>query len=183
MHFQGSRTGIWSLLLASFALALVTAAALADEPTFKVGFAKRDITPTASMPMWGYGERPWRLALVMAFFIVFFGTLFHVLDPLPGKTWWEHVYFAGITYLTVGYGDLAPISPFAQLLSLICAASGIGTFGLLIASVTKILRKSCGEKTSGAPAASVRPVAARALSSSLRSAVGVIARRSLPTLR
>jgi hypothetical protein len=87
--------------------------------------------------MWGYGERPWRLALVMAFFIVFFGTLFHVLDPLPGKTWWEHIYFAGITYLTVGYGDLAPISPFAQLLSLICAASGIGTFGLLIASVTK----------------------------------------------
>ena len=87
--------------------------------------------------MWGYGERPWRLALVMVFNIVAFGSVLHWLDPLPDKTWWEHVYFSGITYLTVGYGDLAPHSPIARLLSVICAAAGIGTFGLLIASVTK----------------------------------------------
>jgi len=87
--------------------------------------------------LWGYGEKPARLALVMAFNIFLFGTLFHVLDPLPGKNWWEHVYFSGITYLTVGYGDLAPHAPLAQLLSVICASSGIATFGLLIASVTK----------------------------------------------
>lgn len=36
---------------------LCRAAAFADDPTFKVGFAKRDITPTVSTPMWGYGER------------------------------------------------------------------------------------------------------------------------------
>ncbi len=37
-------------------LALIPAyAALAD--TFKVGYAKADITPTAPMPMWGYGAR------------------------------------------------------------------------------------------------------------------------------
>src|SRR3954470_10322331 len=29
----------------------------ADEPNFKVGFAQRDITPQAPMPMWGYGAR------------------------------------------------------------------------------------------------------------------------------
>jgi len=87
--------------------------------------------------LWGYGEKPWRLAAVMAFNIVLFGTLFHFLDPLPGKTWWEHVYFSGITYLTVGYGDLAPHAPVARLLSVICAAAGIATFGMLIASVTK----------------------------------------------
>src|SRR5439155_664077 len=33
--------------------------------------------------LWGYGERPWRLALAMAFNILLFGTLFHLLDPLP----------------------------------------------------------------------------------------------------
>ncbi len=87
--------------------------------------------------LWGYGEKPARLALVMAFNIVAFGTLFHVLDPLPGKTFWEHVYFSGITYLTVGYGDLAPHAPIARIISVVCAASGIATFGLLIASVTK----------------------------------------------
>src|SRR3954467_13428670 len=87
--------------------------------------------------LWGYGEKPARLAVVMAFNIFLFGTLFHFLDPLPGKNWWEHVYFSGITYLTVGYGDLAPHAPLAQLLSVICASSGIATVGLLIASVTK----------------------------------------------
>ena len=63
--------------------------------------------------------------------------LLHWVDPLPGKNWWEHVYFSAITYLTVGYGDLAPHSPLAQLLSVVCAAAGIATFGMLIASVTK----------------------------------------------
>ena len=87
--------------------------------------------------LWGYGEKPWRLALFMAFNIVAFGTLLHWVDPLPDKTWWEHIYFSGITYLTVGYGDLAPHSPLARLLSVICAATGIGTFGMLIAAVTK----------------------------------------------
>ncbi len=37
--------------------AVCTAAAWADIPGFKVGFAKRDITPQAPMPMWGYGAR------------------------------------------------------------------------------------------------------------------------------
>src|SRR5213075_270734 len=91
----------------------------------------------AQSALWGYGEKPWRLALVMAFKIVLFGSVLHWVDPLPGKSWWEHVYFSAITYLTVGYGDLAPHSPLAQLLSVICAAAGIATFGMLIASVTK----------------------------------------------
>ena len=87
--------------------------------------------------LWGYGEKPWRLAIAMMCNILIFGVLFHVLDPLPGKNLWEHIYFSGITYLTVGYGDLAPHAPLAQLLSVICATTGIGTFGMLIASVTK----------------------------------------------
>ena len=30
---------------------------VAEEPTFKAGFAKRDITPRSATPMWGYGDR------------------------------------------------------------------------------------------------------------------------------
>jgi neutral ceramidase len=40
----------------SLCLLFVTSG-FADEPTFHVGFAKRDITPQAPTPMWGYGER------------------------------------------------------------------------------------------------------------------------------
>jgi len=87
--------------------------------------------------LWGYGEKPWRLALFMLFNIVVFGTLLYWADALPGKAWWEHVYFSGITYLTIGYGDLAPNGPMARLLAVLEGAAGIATFGMLIASVTK----------------------------------------------
>jgi hypothetical protein len=87
--------------------------------------------------LWGYGEKPWRLAFFMAFNIVVFGTLLYWASALPGKAWWDHVYFSGITYLTIGYGDFAPIGPLARLLAVLEGAAGIATFGLLIASVTK----------------------------------------------
>ena len=104
---------------------------------YRGGAWARWLASGAQNLLWGYGEKPWRLALVMAFNILVFGALIHLLDPLPGKTFWEHVYFSGITYLTVGYGDLAPVSALARFISVVCAASGIATFGLLIASVTK----------------------------------------------
>jgi len=87
--------------------------------------------------LWGYGEKPWRLALVMLVNIVIFGTVLYGVDALPGRTYWEHVYFSGITYLTVGYGDLAPATPIGRFISVLNAGVGIGTFGMLIASVTK----------------------------------------------
>lgn len=36
---------------------LLATTCLAAEGDFQVGFAKRDITPKAAMPMWGYGDR------------------------------------------------------------------------------------------------------------------------------
>ncbi len=45
-------------ILAVLCLCILPAlTAPADEPAFKVGFAKRDITPPAPTPMWGYGAR------------------------------------------------------------------------------------------------------------------------------
>ena len=45
------------IAVAFFACIFSAASVFADEAKFKVGFAKRDITPTAPMPMWGYGDR------------------------------------------------------------------------------------------------------------------------------
>lgn len=87
--------------------------------------------------LWGYGEKPWRLALVMMVNIFLFGIVLYAVDALPAKTFWEHVYFSGITYLTVGYGDLAPVGAAGRFISVVNAGTGIATFGMLIASVTK----------------------------------------------
>ena len=88
--------------------------------------------------LWGYGEKPWRLALVMIASIVVYGTLLYWIDGLAaGKSYWEYVYFSGITYLTVGYGDLAPDTPLARFISVLNAGTGIASLGLLISSITK----------------------------------------------
>lgn len=87
---------------------------------------------------WGYGEKPWRLALVMLFNVFLFGTTLFVVNGLPeGKEYADYLYFSGITYLTVGYGDLAPATPLARFISILNGGTGIATFGMLIASITK----------------------------------------------
>ena len=87
--------------------------------------------------LWGYGEKPDRLALTMVVNILVFGTLQHWLGGVAGAAWWEHVYFSGITFLTIGYGDLAPVGFMPRLLAVLEGAAGIATFGMLIASAAK----------------------------------------------
>lgn len=87
--------------------------------------------------IWGYGERPWRLTMAMIAAILAFGTLQFALDAVPGRDWWEHVYFSGITFLTIGYGDLAPIGFLPRLLAIVEGVAGILFIGMLIASATK----------------------------------------------
>jgi hypothetical protein len=49
---------IMSRIVLACALSLLwLSTALADDAAFKVGFARRDITPQAATPMWGYGDR------------------------------------------------------------------------------------------------------------------------------
>ena len=87
--------------------------------------------------LWGYGEKPWRLATAMVAAIVAFGTLQYSLEAVPGRDWFEHVYFSGVTFLTIGYGDLAPVGVLPRLLALVEGAAGILFIGMLVASATK----------------------------------------------
>lgn len=86
---------------------------------------------------WGYGEKPGRLALAMVANILLFGTVQYWLNAVPGAGWWEHAYFSGITFLTIGYGDLVPVGALPRLLAVLEGAAGIATYGMLIASATK----------------------------------------------
>ena len=87
--------------------------------------------------LWGYGEKPERITLVMAVAIFFFGTLQYWLDGIPGASFGAHLYFSGITFLTIGYGDLVPVAPIPRLLAVIEGVVGITVLGMLIASWTK----------------------------------------------
>src|SRR5260221_3992500 len=93
--------------------------------------------------LWGYRERPWRLALVIVFHITLFGSLLHLLDPPPGQDLVGHVQFCGEPLLTSGHHHLPPHAPLAQLLSVLGPSAGIATFGLLLAPATKKIMHRC----------------------------------------
>jgi|SRR6185436_13998893 len=87
--------------------------------------------------IWGYGERPWRLFMTALVAIFGFGTLQYSMNGIPNAGWWGHVYFSGITFLTIGYGDLVPVDAVPRLLSVLEGIVGITVIGMLIASATK----------------------------------------------
>ena len=87
--------------------------------------------------LWGYGEKPRRITLAMVVGIFFFGALQYWIDGIPGHGFWADVYFSGITFLTIGYGDLVPVAALPRALAVIEGVVGITVLGMLIASWTK----------------------------------------------
>lgn len=83
------------------------------------------------------------LSLVMLFMLfsnflqmVIWGLLFVVLGEF--QTFSQALYFSGVTFTTLGYGDLI-LSPARQLLSALEAANGILMFGVSTAAITAAL--------------------------------------------
>jgi hypothetical protein len=53
------------------------------------------------------------------------------LRPEP-ENFGTSVYFAGTSLLTLGFGDFVAVGPFARLVALVAAATGLGLFALVI---------------------------------------------------
>lgn len=62
----------------------------------------------------------------------------------------QSVYFAFITGMTIGYGDITPTTGLGQVISVLLGVIGVTFFGLMIAIATSALRvtlrESRGEK-------------------------------------
>jgi hypothetical protein len=62
-----------------------------------------------------------------------FGTLYWTLDGLaPWPAWPNQLYFSGVTFFTLGYGDLVPHTPWAKILVVVEAGIGLGFIATVI---------------------------------------------------
>ena len=63
-----------------------------------------------------------------------------IVGVLEGWGIGQGVYFAYITGLTIGYGDLAPRQPLTQLLAIVIGFSGVLLTGLVAALAVKAIQ-------------------------------------------
>ena len=70
----------------------------------------------------------WPVLSVMLALIAGIGA---VVGLIEGWGVWHVLYFGFITALTIGYGDLVPTHPLAQLLAVLAGFTGIGMVALL----------------------------------------------------
>jgi hypothetical protein len=103
-----------------------------------------DLVQTRS-PDWFRGPASQLLEFVWASFdglvagglgglVVGFGTLYWALDPgQPARlSWPNQIYFSGVTFFTLGYGDVLPHTGTEKLLAVLEAGTGLGFIAIVI---------------------------------------------------
>jgi Na+-translocating ferredoxin:NAD+ oxidoreductase RnfE subunit len=85
-----------------------------------------------------------RYVLVMVLVLVIVGAL--IISRVEGMSLDNSIYFAFITGLTIGYGDIAPVTIIGRVTSVFIGLIGIVFTGLVVAVSTKALHSAVEEK-------------------------------------
>ncbi len=83
--------------------------------------------------------KPFRLPLILVVFMIMIGTLGYVI--IDGFTLLDAVYQAGITFTTVGFGEISPISPAGRIFTITLIILGFGVFSMSIGILVEVLNK------------------------------------------
>ena len=73
----------------------------------------------------------WALALIIAFGLLQWAAQAHP-PARSASSLGEELYFSGVTFFTLGYGDLAPHTSWARLLAVVEAGAGFGLIAVVI---------------------------------------------------
>jgi hypothetical protein len=79
---------------------------------------------------------------VLAAILAFIAGVGAVVGLVEGWGVWRGVYFAFITALTIGYGDLVPTRPLTQLLAVLVGFAGVTMVALLAALAVRAFHVS-----------------------------------------
>lgn len=91
-----------------------------------------------------YGTKPGRVAATMMIVWFVFGIAFMILDAFGGaftqgigESWINGLYFSGVTFLTIGYGDIAPLLVATKILAPIEGVMGLFLMSYFTVSVVR----------------------------------------------
>jgi hypothetical protein len=80
----------------------------------------------------------WAISMIFGFSLVQWGLSIPLVTPKPPDTFVDHLYFSGVTFFTLGYGDVVPGSTLGRALAVLEAGLGFGFLALVIAYIPVI---------------------------------------------
>ncbi|GAC1404032.1 MAG: hypothetical protein NVSMB56_18730 [Pyrinomonadaceae bacterium] len=74
----------------------------------------------------------WAVSLIFGFTLLHWGLHTPVNAPDQALSFGSYLYLSGVTFFTLGYGDIAPINPFGRLLAVLEAGMGFAFLAVVI---------------------------------------------------
>lgn len=89
--------------------------------------------------------KPFRLPLILVVLMIMVGTLGYVV--IDNFSLLDALYQAGITFTTVGFGEISPISPAGRIFTITLIILGFGVFSFSVGILVEVLNKGALVKT------------------------------------
>ena len=90
----------------------------------------------------------WACVLIIGYALVFWGSHARVVAAGEPVTFWTYLYLSGVTFFTLGYGDVVPALPFGRFLSVVETANGFGLFAVVISYLPVLYQSFSKRETS-----------------------------------
>ncbi len=74
----------------------------------------------------------WASVLIVGYALVYWGSHSRLVAAGEPISFWTYLYLSGVTFFTLGYGDVSPSLPFGRVLAVIETANGFGLFAVVI---------------------------------------------------
>ena len=83
--------------------------------------------------------KPFRLPLILVVLMLLVGALGYII--IDGFTLLDAIYQSGITFTTVGFGEISPISPAGRIFTITLIILGFGLFSFSVGILVEVLNK------------------------------------------
>jgi voltage-gated potassium channel len=83
--------------------------------------------------------KPFRAPLILTILIQLFGTLGYIV--IDHFSLMDAIYQTGITFTTVGFGEIAPISPMGRLFTIFLIVAGFAVFSYAVGILVDVINK------------------------------------------
>src|SRR4029078_1638816 len=74
----------------------------------------------------------WASALIVGYALIYWGSHSRLVAAGEPISFWTYLYLSGVTFFTLGYGDVSPSLPFGRVLAVIETANGFGLLAVVI---------------------------------------------------